>query len=212
MNQATMGMMQILNPTHKHLRLELLNSKPRRFLQNLNATQIIRGESNVLWSPDTPTTLLAANMPGISESSDTSQHRYNFERCELITHISLRAIRNKMLSITDMPLQYTDRRRTNNRLLSVILTEIQVMRGAGGAPRGPRAYQKPLRRCNLTCELTRHQKQSRKQDHAMKHQKDKKKRTGITGSRQANQTGGRWAKRARKQASRRPSQPSNDGK
>ena len=83
------------------------------------------------------------------------------------------------------------------------------MRGAGGAPRGPRAYQKPLRRCNLTCELTRHQKQSRKQDHAMKHQKDKKKRTGITGSRQANQIGGCRAKRTKKQASCRPERLTN---
>jgi len=41
---------------------------------------------------------------------------------------------------------YTGRRRTNNRQLSVILTEIRVMRGAGGAPRGLRAHQKPLRK------------------------------------------------------------------
>ena len=37
MNQATMGMMQILNPTRQQLRLELLKSKPRRLLHNLKS-------------------------------------------------------------------------------------------------------------------------------------------------------------------------------
>ena len=79
------------------------------------------------------------------------------------------------------------------------------MRGVGGAPRGLRAHQQPLRKRDRHRRPTRLPKNQNTQGKQAPTPPKRQEEAGrTTGSRQANRKGGRLATRAKKQASRRP--------
>ena len=90
---------------------------------------------------------------------------------------------------------------------------MEIIRGAWRAPRGLRAHQKPLRTRDNIRTRTRHRIWPRCPNTRAEATKKARKGGSATqanqGTRQANQIGGRQAKRAKKQASRRPKKLTN---
>ena len=107
-----------------------------------------------------------------------------------------------------------ERRRTNTRLFSAVNpAEIQIVRGAGGAPRGLWVHQKPLQqrdryRMRMRCRIwPRSLKTSCRS--TMKARKVGTATQARPGTRQANPRGRRQGKRPEEQASRRPKRLTN---